>query len=176
MAFGLFKNRKNKQKEGPAGPDKTEKQMPGEKKAFEDAFMEVQEGLLALCMEFAGDAAVDEVYAYGSIEDDAYSFNAFYVKQGEVLPTHKINEDLPTIRQFLQIGTQDLVRLEKVCREYGRPVPAELRLHYTVDGGHLDAHYEYDPVCGAGSGISPAQVFRSWRESVEKEMTMPETE
>ena len=173
MAFGLFKNRKNKQKEGPAGLDKTEKQMPGEKKVFEDAFMEVQEGLLALCMEFAGDAAVDEVYAYGSIEDDAYSFNAFYVKQGEVLPTHKINEDLPTIRQFLQIGTQDLVRLENVCREYGRPVPAELRLHYTVDGGHLDAHYEYGSVCSKESGLSPMLVFREWRESVEKELEQP---
>ena len=170
MAFGLFKRKNKELKEATAGPDKSEKPATGEKKAFEDAFMEIQEGLLALCMEFAGDAAVDEVYAYGSIETDAYSFNAFYVKQGQVLPTHKINEDLPTIRQFLQIGTQDLVSLEKVCREYGRPVPADIRLHYTVDGGHLDAHYEYESVCGPESGISPAKVFRDWEESVKKEL------
>ena len=173
MAFGFFRNKNRKPKEAPAAPNDSDDPLTGGKKAFEDAFMEIQEGSLALCMEFAGDAKVDEVYAYGSIEEDAYSFNAFYVKQGQVLPAHKINEDLPTIRQFLQIGTQDLIRLEKTCREYGRPVPTELRLHYTVDGGHLDAHYEYRSVCSKESGLSPMLVFREWRESVEKELEQP---
>ena len=165
MPFGLFKK---KDKEA-VKPEEDKPQGAEKKKVFEDAFMEVQEGLIALCMEFAGDVPVDDVYAYGSIEDGAYSFNAFYVRQGQVLPTHKINEDLPFIRQFLQIGTQDLVRLEEVCREYDRPVPTELKLHYVVGGG-LDAHYEYKSICGSGSGRSTADVFRSWRESVEKEI------
>lgn len=166
MPFGLFKK---KDKEAVKAEEKT---MPenGKKKVFEDAFMEVQKGLIALCMELAGGVPVDDVYAYGSIEENAYSFNAFYVKKGQVIPTHKVNEDLVTIKQFLQIGTHDLVRLEEVCREYGRPVPTELKMHYVVGGG-MDAHYEYDPICGAESGLSPATVFRSWRESVEKEIS-----
>ena len=165
MPFGLFK-KKNK------APVKAEESRPQEsgKKVFEDAFMEVQEGLIALCMELAGNVPVDEVYAYGSIEDDAYSFNAFYVKKGQIFPTHKINEDLPTIKQFLQIGTHDLVRLEEVCKEYDRPVPSELKLHYVVGGG-LDAHYEYESICNAENGLSPTTVFRNWRDSIEKEMS-----
>ena len=165
MPFGLFKK---KDKE-PVKAEEVSPQGSERKKVFEDAFMDVQEGLIALCMELAGDVPVDDVYVYGSIEENAYSFNAFYVRQGQVLATHKVNEDLPIIKQFLQIGTHDLVRLEEVCREYDRPVPTELKLHYVVGGG-LDAHYEYDPVCGSGSGRSPADVFRSWRESVEKEL------
>ena len=144
MAFGLFK-----------------------KKVFEDAFMEIQEGLIALCMELAGNVPVDEVYAYGSIEDNSYSFNAFYVKQGQVVPTHKINEDMQTIQQFFRLGSHDLVKLEEVCKEYGKPVPNELKLHYIVGGG-LDAHYEYKSICNAESGLSPATVFLNWRDSVQK--------
>ena len=165
MPFGLFK-KKNKE------TIKAEESKPhdsGKKKVFEDAFMEIQEGLIALSMELAGSVPVDEIYVYGSLEDGAYSFNAFYVKKGQVLPTHKINEDLPTIKQFLQLGSHDLIRLEEVCREYDRPVPNELKLHYIVGGG-LDAHYEYESICGPESGISPTDVFRNWRERVAKEM------
>ena len=166
----FFKRKEKKRKDEQAEQRETLRPVVAEKKVFEDAFMDIQEGLLALCMEFAEDVPVDEVFAYGSIETDAYSFNAFYVKDGQVLTTNKINVDLPTIREFLQIGGKDLVKLEKLCKEYGRPTPTELRLHYTVDGGHLDTHYEYESVCGPESGISPTKVFLDWRESVGEEL------
>ena len=47
------------------------------KKVFEDEFMEVQSGLISLCIEFLGENKVDNIYAYGSIEDGRYSFNVF---------------------------------------------------------------------------------------------------
>ena len=168
MVFKLFKRKTKDLKEQSYDPDTVEKTMTGERKVFEDAFMEIQEGMLSLCTEFAGDTIVDEIYVYGSIEEDAYSFNAFYVKHGQVLATHKINPDLQTIRQFLNIGAMDLVRLAETCRDYGRPVPTELRLHYTFDGGHLDAHYEYESVCNPENRLSPTKVLHDWQDSVEK--------
>lgn len=45
-------------------------------KVFEDDFLDVQSRIIALCVEFADNKA-DKVYAYGSIEENSISFNAF---------------------------------------------------------------------------------------------------
>jgi hypothetical protein len=45
-------------------------------KVFEDEFMELQSGLISLCLEVTR-GKVDKVFAYGSNEKKSKSFNAF---------------------------------------------------------------------------------------------------
>lgn len=139
-------------------------------KVFEDCFMEVQEEMIALCLELAEGVSVDAIYAYGSIETKAASFNAFYLSDGKVLTASKIVNDVAMIKQFLRLGTGDLLRLSDVCKEHNRPVPTELRLVYNVGKKSLDTHYEYNSICNPENGILPSDVFMEWKDSVEKGM------
>ena len=145
--------------------DKFKKEKP---KVFEDAFMDVQEGMIALCEEMAGDTAVDEIYIYGSIEEGTTSYNAFYRIQEKIVTASKISNDMNMVKQFLREGSNDLIRLSEVCMEYDRPVPTELRLCYKTASRSLDTHYEYDPICTQQNDKLPSDVFREWKESVEK--------
>ena len=137
-------------------------------KTFEDDFMDVQEDMIALCEELAGDNAVDEIFVYGSIEMGAVSFNAFYLMGGSVVTASKISCDLALIKEFLRQGADDLLRLTEVCNVYNKPVPTEIRLRYTTEDKHLDVHYEYEPICTPETDTLPNEVFQEWRESVEK--------
>ena len=139
-------------------------------KVFEDFFMEVQEEMIALCLEYVKGISVDVIYAYGSIETKAASFNAFYLSEGKVLTASKIRNDVAMIKQFLRLGTDDLLRLSEVCKEHNRPVPTELRLVYNVGNKSLDTHYEYNSICNPENGILPSDVFMEWKDSVEKGM------
>ena len=162
--MGLFDKFK-KNKSNPQGAHSGK-----QSKCFEDAFMDVQEGMVALCEELAGNAAVDEICIHGSIEDGALSFNAFYITQGKVLTASKISKDVNLIKQFLREGCNDLERLSEVCKEHDRPVPTELRLRYKTASRSLDSHYEYNPICTLENDMLPSDVFRSWKESVEREL------
>ena len=145
-------------------------------KTFEDEFVDVQEGMISLCEELAGDTAVDEICIYGSIEDGALSFNAFYLTQGKCVTASKISSEHTTIKQFLREGCDDLIRLSEVCKEYNRPVPTELRLRYKTASRRLDTHYEYDPICTLENNKLPSDIFKSWKESVEKAYEQRATE
>lgn len=47
-------------------------------KVFEDALMDVQAGLISLCLEVIGDRDIDKVYAYCSIEKKTGKFGVKY--------------------------------------------------------------------------------------------------
>ena len=139
-------------------------------RVFEDCFMDIQTDMVALCVEFAGDHPVDEIYIYGSIEAQAVSFNAFYVTQGKVLTTSKLSNDISMVKQFLRLGSSDLEKLSEVCKTYNRPVPTELRLRYITSSKKFDSHYEYKSICNIENNIFPSDVFMAWIKSIEEEI------
>lgn len=47
------------------------------KENFEDKFMEIQRGLISLCLEVT-DGRIDKIFAYASIEKRSTMFNAFF--------------------------------------------------------------------------------------------------
>ena len=140
------------------------------KKCFEDEFMDVQEGMIALCEELASGKDIDEIFVYGSIEEDAVSFNAFYRVQNNTVTASKLSSDIEMTKQFLREGCNDLVCLSEICNEHDKPVPTELRLRYNTGNKHLDTHYEYKPICTINNNLLPSDVFSSWVESVRKEL------
>lgn len=130
-------------------------------KVFEDEFMEVQSGLISLCMEFIGENEVDKVYAYGSIEDGSYSFNAFFEVNGENKKPKAFEPQVQKIYKFLNVGTLELANIEDVCTQYNKPIPTEIKMYYDVKTGKFNADYKYEPVC---VDKSAGEVFDEWME------------
>lgn len=130
-------------------------------KVFEDEFMELQTGLIALCMEVT-EGNIDKVFAYGSNEKKSKSFNAFFEKNGEILTLRQLGIHKELIRQFLRVGTEDLVGLDAIGEKYGRPVPTELKLLYDVRTKKFRSDYRYEEICSARTGRTAADIFDEW--------------
>ena len=130
-------------------------------KSFEDEFLEVQAQIISLCVEFAENKA-DKVYAYGSIEGNSISFNAFFNIDGKIKTTNQIVTDTDMIWDFLDLGQSDLEKLIKICTCYGKPVPTELKMIYDCKSGKMDTKYQYESICSAKTGIDASEIFMEW--------------
>lgn len=136
------------------------------REGFEEKFMEIQSGLISLCLELThGD--VDKIYAYASIEDKSRMFNAFVEKNGEILTLNKLNIDRMLVRQFLKIGTSDLEKLYDLCKQFETQRPTEMKMYYDVKTGKYNADYKYEEVCTANTQYSSGEVFMKWIEEVQ---------
>ena len=71
-------------------------------KVFEDDFLDVQSRIIALCVEFADNKA-DKVYAYGSIEENSISFNAFFNIGGQIKTTNNVVTDTDTTVSYTHL-------------------------------------------------------------------------
>ena len=130
-------------------------------KVFEDEFMDVQSGIIYLCLEVT-QKKVDKIFAYCSNERYCKMFNAFFVVDGQVkLLNHlDIPDDLAT--QFLRIGTHDIIKMDAICKKHNMPAPTEMKLYYDVTTGKFNANYKYEEVCSAKKGRDSVDVFHEW--------------
>lgn len=131
-------------------------------KVFEDEFMEVQSGLISLCMEFLGENEADKVYAYCSIEGKSCSFNAFFGTNSGIKMITEIESNMRRAMQFLGTGCHDLEKIKEVCATYEKPVPTEIKMTYDVKSGKFDAKYCYDEICSLETGKGQSEVFMEW--------------
>ena len=134
-------------------------------KIFEDAFMDFQSTLISLCLEATGDT-VNKIYGYCSNERKSKMFNVFFEADNMIKTLDEF--DIPHETQFavLRIGTKDLFKLDKLCEEYNKPVPRELKMIYDVRTGKFDASYKYEEVCTPQTGVAAEDVFRQWQDEV----------
>ena len=130
--------------------------------------MEVQSGLVSLCLELT-EGRADKLYLYGSIEAASLSFNAFVEAGGRVLTLQQMDLEGDRVWQFLRLGTGDLQKLRDICSRYSRPVPTELKLIYDVKTGRFASSYQYQPVLGPDRGVP--DVLQAWIEEVRSTKT-----
>ena len=128
---------------------------------FEDEFMDLQSGLISLCLD-AAEKKVDKVYAYASIEEKSKMFNAFFEINGEIKTLNQLGLSSSLISQFLKLGTGDLEKIRSVCKSFNKPVPTEIKMYYDVITGNYNADYKYNEVCSARTGIGAGEVFMHW--------------
>ena len=131
------------------------------RKVFEDEFMELQSGLISLCMEVV-DGKVDKIFAYGSKEKKTIMFNAFFEVGGEIKTLNQLGVSRELAFEFLGLGIEDLEKMGEIGAKYNRPVPTELKLYYDVRTGQFRSEYKYHEVCSADTGISSEEVFNEW--------------
>lgn len=137
------------------------------KENFEDKFMEIQTDLISLCLEVT-ESKVDKIFAYASIEKKSTMFNAFFEKEGKVLTINQLNIDRRITMDFLRIGTTDLEKIKKLCKENKMKTPTEIKMYYDVKSGKYKADYNYDEVCSVKTGISSGEAFMKWYNEIKE--------
>ena len=138
-------------------------------KIFEDEFMELQSGLIELCLEALDGIKADKIFAYASMEKHVTSFDAFFEIKGKIKEKHEIGLPDDIQLALLDEGMADLRKIRKVCEKYERPCPTEMKMCYDVKTGKYEASYKYDPVCGAETGICSDDIFDAWVDEMKKD-------
>ena len=136
---------------------------------FEEKFMEIQSGLISLCLELT-QGKVDKIYAYASVERKSLMFNAFFEKHGEIITLFQLENILnipdKVSWDFLKIGTNDLDKIRKLCEQYEAQTPREMKMYYDVKTGKYNADYRYEEVCSPETDLSAGMVFDAWLDEV----------
>ena len=149
-------------------------------KKFEDYFSELQADMVAICLEYVKNEAED-IYIYCSYEPEMYVFDVFYKINSQFVFKHNLNDavnseigkktliyDTSEQRQevFLDIGLENLEEIHEKCKEYGREMPTEIKLHYNVKRNSLKGKYRYDLVYSNDEELLPDDIFELWFEEV----------
>ncbi|HBI1662525.1 TPA: hypothetical protein I0F65_RS09180 [Enterococcus faecalis] len=152
-------------------------------KVFEDEFMDWQEDMIAVANDFI-EGRAEKIYLYSSIEEGGYFFNIFFQINGKVVTMGKVNAvlnsgeelyDVSEDRRFavLDMGLEDLMKIEEVCKEYKKPIPTEFKLIYNVETTSFNTKYKYDLQYSNNDALTDYDLFMSWYEEVKKEVENP---
>lgn len=128
------------------------------KKGFEKSFMKLQSQYVALCLEVL-DNSVEKIYIYLSIEEKSKMFNVFVRKTDGIYTLNKLGIERELYMRLLKQGTQDIEKVEKLCKKYKAPTPTEMKMVYDVVTGKYQADYQYEPVCTVRSA---GEIFMDW--------------
>lgn len=153
-------------------------------KVFEDEFMDWQADMVAIAREFIEDRA-EKIYLYGSIEGGSYSFNLFFKINNKIVTMNEVNSALkPGEKKYntseerrwevLDVGMDDLLEIDEVCKKYSQPVPTQFKLFYDVKENSLKAKYKYDLFYSNSDDLSSYDIFMSWFEEVKSAVENPQ--
>lgn len=124
-------------------------------KVFEDYFSEIHADMVDICLEYVNDKA-DRIFIYCSCESGAIFCDFFYCINGIIEEKHQINNalhsntgfryDTSEDRQFavLDVLNEDVRKIRKLCQEYKREMPTEMKMTFDVKTHKFDAKYKYD--------------------------------
>lgn len=147
-------------------------------KVFEDYFTELQTDMISICLEYAEDRA-EKIYIYCSYENNMISGDFFYKINGKVVHNNMLNDaivdgeksyDVSIDRQkgAIDIITDDILSLKKLCQEYQRDMPTQIKLIYDVVENKVQADYRYDLIFSNDKKKTSYDIFEEWYQS-EKE-------
>lgn len=145
-------------------------------KEFEETFSELQADMVSICMEYVEDRA-DKVFIYASIEEGVVSSNFFYLINNKYLECHKVNDalengddkyDVSSERMFmvLDIINENIININKLCKEYERDMPTEMKIIYDVQSGKVQAEYKYELVYTHDDIKTAHNIADEWFEEI----------
>lgn len=148
-------------------------------KSFEDYFSELQADMVSICLEYVENRA-EKIYIYCSFESGIVSSDYFYKINGTILERHKLNDvvlnsdkmyDLSIERQkgVIRILNGNIKSIIKICKEYSREMPTEIKLIYNVRENSLKAEYRYDLVYSNDSVKTADDIAMEWFEQIKTE-------
>jgi len=148
-------------------------------KVFEDYFSELQVDMVSICLEYVDNRA-EKIYIYCSFEEGVVSSDYFYNINGNILERHKLNEalintekeyDTSVERQkgVIKILNSDIKSMLKLCKEYQREMPTEIKLVYDVLKNSLKAEYKYDLVYSNDPVKTADDIAMEWFEALRLE-------
>lgn len=109
-----------------------------------------------------------------NLENDNCNF--FYKVNGKVVKKSRLNDvivdgqeeydvSIPRQRDVMAILNEDMVALRKLCEEYQREMPTQIKLIYDVAANSLNADYSYDIIYSNDKDKMAEDVLEEWYES-----------
>lgn len=141
-------------------------------KVFEDYFTELQADMVSICLEYVENRA-EKIYIYCSCENNVI-FNGFFYKiNNMVVKKNRLNDaltngqkeyDVSVDRQAeaVTIIEDDIKALKKLCQEYNKDMPTQIKLIYDVSTNSLQAEYEYDVIVSNHRSKTAYDVLEEW--------------
>ncbi len=144
---------------------------------FEDYFSEFQADMVSICLEYVENRA-DKIFIYCSFESGIVSSDYFYSISGKILERHKLNDvvlisgkkyDVSPERQkdVIKVLNDDIKNIIKVCKEYNREMPTEMKLVYDVQKNSLKADYKYELVYSNDPVKTADDIAMEWFERIQ---------
>ena len=136
-------------------------------KVFEDYFSELQADMVSICMEYVEKRA-ERIYIYCSFEDNVISSG--FVKKNKLNDAIKSGEktyDVSVARQkgAVKIINEDIKKLNRICQEYQRDMPTQIKLVYDIVENKLNADYSYDLIFSNDISRTAYDVLEEWYQS-----------
>ena len=129
------------------------------KPGYEDALTDLQSEYISLCLEYA-EGTAEEVFAYIYRTNTMRMFNAFFRSDGKILAASQLPSSCSD-EEFLDLGRDDISKLEALCEKYEAPVPNEIKMQYNAKTGKFDAHMSYEDY-SVKDKTTPMTVFMNW--------------
>lgn len=144
-------------------------------KVFEDFFSELQADMVSVCLEYVEKRA-EKIYIYCSCEGGVVAGNFFYMLNGKVIKKHKLNDVITTGQKEYDVSPDrqnkvldaicgDINSLKKLCEEYKKDMPTQIKLVYDVTTNNLDADYKYDLIYTKSATKTSSDIFEKWYET-----------
>jgi len=141
-------------------------------KAFEDYFSELQADMVTICLEYVKKRA-EKIYIYCSMEGGMISSGFFYKLNGKIVKKNKLNDvvlegqtkyDVSIARQkgAINIINEKIKALKKLCQEYQKEMPTQIKLVYDVTTNKLNADYRYEMIFSNDRNKTAYDVMEEW--------------
>src|SRR5574344_2573902 len=101
-------------------------------KVFEDMFMDIQERIVATCLEALeySNIQVEMTYIYAFGSESQLFFNVFFKNKKRVLSYEDCGVPDDTIDQVFELGMDDIESITHLCKENNRKAPNQYKLVY----------------------------------------------
>lgn len=135
-------------------------------KVFEDEFMEIQTGMVSLCLEALEDVniKVDKVYIYAFCDEH----ETFFEYNSQIVSFNELGVSDDIVNQVFDLGMDDTEKIADWCNEYNRKAPIQYKLVYDVNIKSFDSDYGYDNLENTELGCAGA--FIDWENEVKNSL------
>ncbi|GHU77796.1 hypothetical protein FACS189462_0630 [Spirochaetia bacterium] len=148
-------------------------------KTFEDYFTELQADMVDICLEYVKNKA-EKIYIYISREGKMTMSGVFYKINNIFVERHKLNDALTEDekrkfqydvsddqqRSLLTIINGDVAKIIKLCKQYNKDMPTEMKIIYDVTKTSMKAEYKYDLQYSNDPEKLPEHIVDEWFEKV----------
>ena len=139
-------------------------------KIFEDMFMDIQERIVATCIEALedSDTQVEMTYIYAFASESQLFFNVFFKRETSVLSYEELGVPDDIIDQVFDLGMDDIESITSLFKENHRKAPNQYKLIYNNTNNQFDSNYDYDDL--ESTKLGPMDKFLEWKKEIKGEI------
>ena len=147
---------------------------------LDSKFQELFTNMVEIAFEYVdrNSAEVDNIYIFGSMEEDAYYYDVLYMINNRVVYTNEIN-DVSThqynisdarLDKLFDLGKSYLAATSELFKEHNKEVPTILKMCYSPKTGQFNNDIIYEPQYSNDDERIVSDSFDEWYEELLNEL------